>query len=151
MVFDPVGLENVTTPGPLALDQVVWSVPFGRPSTSLAVPERLTPAGNTTDVRSALALTTGGAFAVMVTSELEDSSPSVTVSRNTYVPHSGKLGLVLNALADENVALSGPLTCVQVGVSVPFGKTVVGRTSRERAARRRKYLSWAGVGDRCQI
>src|SRR5439155_900354 len=40
----------------------------------------------------------------------------------TYVPHFGKVGLVLNAFADENVALSGPLTCVQVGVSVPFGK-----------------------------
>src|SRR5438552_14316431 len=124
MVFDPVGLENVTTPGPLALDQAVWSVPFGRPSTSLAVPERLTPAGNTTDVRSALALTTGGAFAVMVTSELEDSSPSLTVSRKTYVPDAEKVALVLNAFGGENVAmpLLGPLTCVQLGVNVPFGK-----------------------------
>src|SRR5438093_9148249 len=35
---------NVTVPGPLNFDQVVCSVPFGKPS-SVAVPERFAPAG----------------------------------------------------------------------------------------------------------
>src|SRR5438093_6641985 len=44
-VLSAFGFPNVTVPGPLNFDQVVGSVPLGKPS-SVAVPDRRAPEGN---------------------------------------------------------------------------------------------------------
>ena len=44
IVVTALAFAKLTVPGPLNFDQVVCSVPFGKPS-SVAVPERFAPAG----------------------------------------------------------------------------------------------------------
>ena len=45
VVVSALAFAKLTVPGPLNFDQVVCSVPLGKPS-SVAVPDRLAPAGN---------------------------------------------------------------------------------------------------------
>ena len=45
VVLSALRFAKVTVPGPLNLLHVVWSVPFGKPS-SVTAPERLAPAGS---------------------------------------------------------------------------------------------------------
>ena len=45
VVLSRLAFPNVTVPGPLNLDHVVWRAPLGKPS-SVAVPERFAAAGS---------------------------------------------------------------------------------------------------------
>src|SRR6185295_9431696 len=69
VVLSAAAFANVTVPGPLTLDHVVWSVVLGTQSTGVAVPETLTPAGSIVD-ESALAVTASGVFTVTATSSV---------------------------------------------------------------------------------
>src|SRR5437867_2795946 len=87
VVFSALAFPNVTVPHPLNVDQVVVSVPFGRPS-SLAVPDKFALAGSVF-VWFVSAFTTGVVFAaltVIVTSDVDERAVSLAVSRKTYVP-----------------------------------------------------------------
>ena len=58
---------------------------------------------------------------VIVTSELEDSTVSVAVNRNTYVPAVESAAVVLNALVFPKVTVPGPLNFDQVVWRIPLG------------------------------
>ena|SRR5205809_474244 len=78
---------------------------------AFAITERLFSTGST-----------GAGITVIVTSEVEDSTASVAVSRNTYVPDVENVASVLRAFAFVIVTVPGPLNFDQVVCSVPFGK-----------------------------
>ena len=61
-------------------------------------------------------------LAVIVTSELEDSTVSVAVSRNTYVPAVENVAVVLSALAFAKLTVPGPLNFDQVAWRIPLGR-----------------------------
>ena len=74
---------------------------------AFAITERLFSTGST-----------GAGITVIVTSEVEDSTASVAVSRNTYVPDVENVASVLRAFAFVNVTVPGPLNFDQVVCSV---------------------------------
>jgi hypothetical protein len=111
----------VTVPGPLNLLHVVVTLlPTGNPS-SVAVPDRLAPAGNVI-VEPVPALTFGAVFpagfAMIVTSEKADSAVSLAVNRKTYVPDAENVAVVASAFAFPNVTVPGPLNLLQVVVTL---------------------------------
>ena len=122
-MLSALALPNATVPGPLTLLHVTVSVPpNGKPS-SVAVPVRLAAVSNVT-AWCEPALTTGAWFCpvtVIVTLEPDDNTPSLAVKRNTYVPTTENVAVVRNELGLPNLTVPGPLTKLQVAVSLPRG------------------------------
>ena len=66
-----------------------------------------------------------------------DSTPSLPVSRSTYVPACENVAVRAEGSASPNVTVPGPLNLLHVVVSgPPGGQPVVARRARERRAGR---------------
>jgi hypothetical protein len=117
-VVGEAGLVKITGPGPLTrLHSEPSEPPAGRPS-SLTWPASTSTAVVTGPSRPAL--TRGGSlpgFATISTSSLAESSPSVAVSRSTYVPGAPNVAVVAALAASPKTTPAGPLTTLQAEVS----------------------------------
>src|SRR5207249_530862 len=78
---------------------------------AFAITERLFSTGSTS-----------AGITVIVTSEVEDSTASVAVSRNTYVPDVENVASVLSASAFESLTGPGPLNFDQAVWRMPLGR-----------------------------